>query len=93
MKPKVIYLALSIVLLSSSFALAEEQLADLAPVTLDPIDAPPAPAKFLPAMAQKKRTPLAQPTIEEQIKTLRSIPGGTNLIDNSQFQTGRSSTI
>lgn len=87
MKFKLLSLMLSIALLSATAIRAEDDL-ELAPLMLEPPAGP-----VLPAMAQKKRKPLAQPIFEIQEETLRSVPGGTNLIDESQFKTGRASTI
>lgn len=87
-----LWMAPLIILAFAGMAHAEDEtLPDLTPVVFDPE----APESRPPLQGQTKtrRIPLAQPIPEEQAEALQRVPGGTNLIPESQFKSGRAATL
>lgn len=56
-------------------------------------DADPAPMELPPVTVQSSSASLVQPPPDAQAEALKTVPGGANLIDATQYTTGRASTI
>jgi iron complex outermembrane receptor protein len=89
MRTRRIQTALSLVIVPLALSCAQAQQAPKSPADSKPVELPTVEVTGTPLPAEA----LTQPAPQSQAQALQSVPGGTNLVDDSQFKTGRAATI